>query len=86
MIQRRLPLLIGLVVLVLLGPGQAMAQDSPDAERFFPRQGFMLSGYGAAGYNAVFADGHVTQISYDIDLVIFNAMGDRRDSLIITFE
>ena len=57
MIQRRLPLLIGLVVLVLLGPGRATAQDSPDAERFFPRQGFMLSGYGGAGYNAVFADG-----------------------------
>ena len=57
MIQRRLLLLIGLVVLVLLGPGRATAQDSPDAERFFPRQGFMLSGYGGAGYNAVFADG-----------------------------
>ena len=44
-------------VLVLLGPGQAMVQDSPDGERFFPRRGFMLSGSGTAGYNAVFADG-----------------------------
>ena len=33
-----------------------MAQDSPDAERFFPRQGFMLSGYGGAGYNVLFAE------------------------------
>ena len=25
-----------------------------------------------AGFNAVFADGHVTQIEYDIDIVVFN--------------
>ena len=47
-------------VLVLLGPGQAMVQDTPDIERFFPRRGFMLSGSGGASYNAVFADGAVS--------------------------
>jgi prepilin-type N-terminal cleavage/methylation domain-containing protein/prepilin-type processing-associated H-X9-DG protein len=38
--------------------------------------------FGAAhtnGLNAVFADGHVEQIAYDIDIVSFNAMGHRAD-------
>jgi prepilin-type N-terminal cleavage/methylation domain-containing protein/prepilin-type processing-associated H-X9-DG protein len=42
--------------------------------------------FGAAhinGMNAVFADGHVTQIPYDIDLITFNAMGHRADGLSI---
>ena len=30
--------------------------------------------------------GHVTQIAYDIDLVTFNAIGDRRDGLVITID
>jgi prepilin-type N-terminal cleavage/methylation domain-containing protein/prepilin-type processing-associated H-X9-DG protein len=34
-------------------------------------------------FNAVFADGHVAQIEYEIDLVVFNAMGDREDGLVI---
>ncbi|TDJ67985.1 MAG: hypothetical protein E2O38_16725 [Proteobacteria bacterium] len=49
-----------IAVLVLLGPGQAMVQDTPDIERFFPRRGFMLSGSGGTSYNAVFADGAVS--------------------------
>ena len=35
-----------------------------------------------AVFNAVFADGHVTQIEYDIDVVVFNAMGNREDGLV----
>ena len=45
--------------------------------------------FGAAhssAINAVFADGHVTQIAYVVDLVTFNAMGDRRDGQAITIE
>ncbi len=56
MMHRAVFLLAGLVSLNVLISGPALAQDNPDADRFFPRQGFMLSGYGGAGYNALFAD------------------------------
>ncbi len=34
-------------------------------------------------FNAVFADGHVEQLSYDIDLEMFNALGQRDDGLVV---
>jgi len=34
-------------------------------------------------FNAVFADAHVTSIDYDIELVVFNALGDREDGLVV---
>ena len=48
--------------LLLLVTRMAFAQEeSPppsSAQAFFPRQGFLLTGYGGAGYNAVFTDGN----------------------------
>ena len=46
----------GLLILALCISGNALAQDSPDADRFFPRQGFLLTGYGGAGYHALFGE------------------------------
>ncbi len=57
MMHRVILLFAGLLVVSLLGSGQVHAQENPDADRFFPRQGFLLTGYGGAGYNALFADG-----------------------------
>ncbi|MEA1952091.1 MAG: DUF1559 domain-containing protein [Planctomycetota bacterium] len=54
-----------------------------------PGSSFLGYQFGAAhtsAMNALFADGHVSQISYDIDLVIFNALGNRQDGLVFTFE
>ncbi len=52
----------GIAGLFLLVPQMAVAQGQPQtkspAQAFFPRQGFLLTGYGGAGYNAVFADGN----------------------------
>ena len=38
----------------------------------------------STGVNVVFADGHVTLLAYDIDLVMFNALGHRQDDLTVT--
>lgn len=50
-----------------------------------------LQGYGfhfgsahAAAFNAVFADGHVQPIQYDIDITVFNTLGDRSDGSVVT--
>lgn len=64
-------------------------QPGPDIEQ--TRQapagfGFHFGSSHPAGFNAVFADGHVTNINYDIDLVVFNAMGDRQDGLVVDGE
>lgn len=36
-------------------------------------------------FNVVFADGHVTSLTYEIDLVTFNAMGNRADGLVVDY-
>lgn len=36
-----------------------------------------------AGFNAVFADGSVHTINFDIDILIFNYLGDRRDGELV---
>ena len=36
------------------------------------------------GIHAVFADGHVQPINYSVDVVTFNAMGDRQDGIVFT--
>ena len=64
---------------------------APDINQGAPNDPGGVIGYhfGAAhssAINAVFADGHVAQIAYVVDLVIFNAMGDRRDGRVITIE
>lgn len=56
-----LAILVGLLVGVLILPGPASAQEqgraSDEADQFFPRHGYLLTGYGSAGYNTVFAEG-----------------------------
>ncbi|GIV80373.1 MAG: hypothetical protein KatS3mg050_4767 [Litorilinea sp.] len=52
--------LVGCLLITLIVVAPASAQEQPeaasDAARFFPRQGFLLSGYGGAGYRALFTD------------------------------
>jgi prepilin-type N-terminal cleavage/methylation domain-containing protein/prepilin-type processing-associated H-X9-DG protein len=45
--------------------------------------GYYFGSAHLTGFNVVYADGHVRQIPYDIDLITFNAIGDRRDGLAI---
>lgn len=45
--------------------------------------GFQFGSAHPSVLNAVFADGHVAPIEYDIDLVVFNAMGNREDGLVV---
>ena len=58
---------------------------APDAQ-IVGNLGYHFGSAHTSAFNAVFADGHVTHVAYDIDLVTFNAMGDRRDGLVITIE
>lgn len=63
-------------------------QPGPDLEQ--PRRqptgfGYHFGSSHAAVFNAVFADGHVTQIEYDVDLGVFNAMGNREDGLVVNY-
>lgn len=62
---------------------------SADQINQYEREHRDLDGYGfhfgaahPAGFNSVFADGHVALINYDIELVVFNAMGDRQDGTV----
>jgi prepilin-type N-terminal cleavage/methylation domain-containing protein len=48
--------------------------------------GYHFGSAHTSAMNAVFADGRVTQISYDVNPIVFNSMGDRRDGLTITIE
>lgn len=67
--------------------------SGPDAKeeiQRFENEHPELDGYGyhfgsphPGSFNAVFADGHVTSIDYDIDLVVFNALGSREDGLVV---
>ena len=45
--------------------------------------GYYFGSAHTAAMNAVFADGRVTQISYDIDRLAFNSIGDRRDGRVV---
>ncbi len=51
-------LTLAFLVLAPLAASPVAAQEaSSQADRFFPRQGFMLAGYGGAGFTAVQGDG-----------------------------
>ncbi len=63
-------------------PGPDVAQGGPPLLGF----GFHFGGPHPGIFNAVFADGHVTQINYDIELVTFNAMGNREDGLVLNLD
>lgn len=61
-------------------------QPGPDIEQ--PREvpkgfGYHFGSSHPGSFNAVFADGHVTQIDYDIELEVFNKLGDRQDGLVV---
>lgn len=59
------------------------SDQEPRDNRFF---GFHFGSAHESAIHAVFADGAVHKISYDVDRTIFNNMGDRRDGLIVEFE
>ncbi|WP_148076435.1 DUF1559 domain-containing protein [Bythopirellula goksoeyrii] len=63
-------------------PGPDIEQPAKEPQGY----GFNFGSSHPGGLNAVFADGHVTQITYDIDLIVFNAMGDRQDGLVVDYQ
>lgn len=52
-----LGVLAGLLFLSRPIAAQDQGEASDGTEQFFPRHGYLLTGYGAAGYNTVFAEG-----------------------------
>lgn len=56
-------------------PGPDVDQASDDSNGYSYQFGSAHPG----GVNAVFADGHVSLIEYDIDVSMFNTLGDRSD-------
>jgi len=56
-------------------PGPDIEEPRRQPEGF----GYHFGASHPAVFNAVFADGHVQPIDYDIDLEVFNYMGDRQD-------
>jgi prepilin-type N-terminal cleavage/methylation domain-containing protein/prepilin-type processing-associated H-X9-DG protein len=48
--------------------------------------GYHFGAAHSSAINAVFADGRVTQVSYDVAAPVFNSMGDRRDGMTITID
>jgi prepilin-type N-terminal cleavage/methylation domain-containing protein len=45
--------------------------------------GYQMGSAHVAGFNGLFADGSVHTISYDVDLTLFNRLGDRQDGFAI---
>lgn len=60
-------------------PGPDLSSTEDDTEAY----GYRFGSAHPVVFNAVFADGHVKQIDYDIEVVTFNAMGMRDDGLVI---
>ena len=48
--------------------------------------GYHFGSPHSTAINAVFADGRVTQVAYEVNPVVFNSMGNRKDGLTITIE
>jgi prepilin-type processing-associated H-X9-DG protein len=59
-------------------PGRDINDDEPGAVN---ELGFHFGSAHATGFNVVYTDGHASTLDYNIDLVTFNALGDRRDGL-----
>jgi len=56
--------------------------DAPASAQALIDGKFIVYNFGSAhpgGFNAAFADGSVHQLSYEIDAVLFNNLGDRQD-------
>jgi prepilin-type N-terminal cleavage/methylation domain-containing protein/prepilin-type processing-associated H-X9-DG protein len=64
--------------------GYLPGPDVEESSRTVTDPGYHFGSAHASVFNTVFADGHVASLSYDIDLVTFNALGDRRDGLTVT--
>ena len=60
-----------------------LSTAAPTDNRFF---GFHFGSAHQVGIHAVFGDGAVHKLAYDIDRQIFDNMGDRRDGLPVTYE
>lgn len=60
-----------------------LSTAQPTDNRFF---GFHFGSAHESGIHAVFGDGAVHRISYDVDRQIFDNMGDRRDGQPVVFE
>jgi prepilin-type processing-associated H-X9-DG protein len=57
----------------LLGRPDDTVENNDDA--------FAFGGVHSGGFNACFGDGSVHFISYDVDPIIYNRWGNRRDDL-----
>ncbi|MEM7315744.1 MAG: DUF1559 domain-containing protein, partial [Planctomycetota bacterium] len=66
--------------------GLIPAADADDQQSGTGNLGFQFGSAHSAGINTVFADGHVTLISYGIEAETFNALGHRNDGLQIDFD
>jgi len=64
-------------------PGPDVMQPTGRRQRKIKGFGYHFGSSHPSSFNAVFADGHARQISYDIDLVVFNNLGNREDGLVI---
>jgi prepilin-type N-terminal cleavage/methylation domain-containing protein/prepilin-type processing-associated H-X9-DG protein len=64
----------------LPGPDVVDGPGAPDPNTY----GYHFGSAHIGSFMAVFADGHVTPISYDIDQPTFNSLGDRQDGLTVT--
>ncbi len=64
------------------GPDMPRPLDPADDPVDF---GFRFGSSHPGIFNAVFADGHVVKIDYDIDLIVFNALGNREDGLVVDY-
>lgn len=66
-----------------LGPDLQNESDAPQGIRDY---GFHFGSAHREGIQSVFADGAVHRIGYDVDMQIFDNMGDRRDGLNVQFD
>jgi len=63
--------------------------SEPPSARKFSRGQFFVINFGSShssGFNAVFADGSVHTIHYDIDPIVFNNLGDRQDGGLVNLD
>jgi prepilin-type N-terminal cleavage/methylation domain-containing protein len=65
-------------------PGVDMRQGAQGAPG--DEVGYHVGSAHSTAVQAVFADGRVTQVSYDVNANVFNSMGHRKDGMTITIE
>jgi hypothetical protein len=62
-----------------LGPDSAIEEDDPATWDY----GFMLGSAHSFGIHGLFGDGSVRPISYSVDRVVLNQLGNRDDGEVI---